>query len=108
MTEPGPRSTFRGLPLTSGQDAECVTTSSRASGAANRGTPPSYAPCCTTCSKPPGEDSLEDEGARFVSDETRSAAERAMTSIEDEMDPIEASEEWHAAMDAENMKGPRI
>ena len=42
-----------------------------------------------------------------TADETREAAERAATSVEDEMDPIEASEERNAALESESMKGPR-
>jgi hypothetical protein len=40
-------------------------------------------------------------------DEARAAAERASASIDDAMEPDEASEEWHAAIDAENMKHPK-
>jgi hypothetical protein len=30
-----------------------------------------------------------------------------MGSVEEEMDTIEASEKWNAAMESENMKGPK-
>jgi hypothetical protein len=40
-------------------------------------------------------------------DETKAAAEHAMASIDEAMEPIEASEEWNAAMESESMKGPR-
>ena len=61
--------------------------------------------------QPPGDgdgDGDRDGAGDFASpaDEARAAAERATASVDDEMDPIEANEEWHAAMESEGMKGP--
>jgi hypothetical protein len=53
---------------------------------------------------PADEDSVIDDE---TDEETRSVAERASAFIDEGMDPIENSEEWHAAMEAEAMKGPR-
>jgi hypothetical protein len=39
-------------------------------------------------------------------DETKAAAGRAMASIDEAMEPIEASEERNAAMESESIKGP--
>ena len=40
-------------------------------------------------------------------DDAEAATERAASSIDEAMEPIEASEERTAAMEAEAMKGPR-
>ena len=55
--------------------------------------------------EPPGDDdsAVDDE----TDDETARCAERASAFIDEGMDPIENSEEWHAAMEAEAMKGPK-
>jgi hypothetical protein len=57
------------------------------------------------------------EGGRIVkaigsgfdasAEETKAAASRAIGSVEKEMDAIEASKEWNAAMESEIMKGPK-
>jgi len=54
--------------------------------------------------KPPSDDDAE-VGATV--NETRSATERAAASVDETMEPTEASEERNAAMEAEGMKGPR-
>ena len=54
--------------------------------------------------QPPGDDN---DGFDASVERTKAAAERAMGSVEEEMDPLEASEEWHAAMESEIMKGPK-
>ncbi|MDN7675395.1 hypothetical protein QZM22_23490 [Burkholderia oklahomensis] len=104
MIPPDPESTFRGLPLTPEQDAEVrhyikVRT--------QRGLPwdtPELQAMIRDMMQPPENDANE---ADFLSDEAKAVAERAMSSVEDEMDPTEAREEWRAAMEAENMKGLR-
>jgi len=53
--------------------------------------------------QPPADD---DGDVASPADETRVAAERAAASLDEAMDPIEASEEWNAAMESERMKGP--
>ena len=52
---------------------------------------------------PPGDDDGELD---VTADETKAAAERAAASIDEAMEPIEASEERNAAMESELMKGP--
>ena len=54
--------------------------------------------------EPPGND---EEESGSIADETEAATERAAASIDEAMEPIEASEERTAAMEAEAMKGPR-
>jgi len=56
-----------------------------------------------TCWCPPSNDD-EELGA---ADEMKAAAERATASIDETMEPIEASEERNAAMETEGMKGSR-
>jgi hypothetical protein len=53
--------------------------------------------------QPPGDGSDEFDA---LEDETKSAAERATASVDEAMESIEASEERHAAMESESMKGP--
>jgi hypothetical protein len=53
---------------------------------------------------PPSDD---DEELGTTADETKAAAERVTASIDETMDPIEASGERNAAMEIEGMKGSR-
>jgi hypothetical protein len=104
MTDLDPDATFRGLPLTAEQDAEVrhyikVQT--------QRGLPwdtPELSAMLKDMLQPPGDDGDEFDDPQ---DETKAAAERAMGSVDEEMDATEASEEWNAAMELEIMKGPR-
>jgi hypothetical protein len=54
--------------------------------------------------EPPGND---DGGPSATVEETIAAKERATASIDEAMEPIEASEERNAAMEAEGMRGSR-
>jgi hypothetical protein len=54
--------------------------------------------------EPPSDD---DGGLGSAVDETKTAAERATASIDETMEPIEASEERNAAMENEGMRGPK-
>ncbi|HGL6719274.1 hypothetical protein NTJ56_33740 [Burkholderia contaminans] len=118
MIDAGPKSTFRGLPLTVEQDAEVrhyIKDRTR------RGLPwdtSELSAMLKDMLHPPGDgdgdrdgdgDGDRDGDDDFASpaDETRAAAERATASVDEAMDPIEANEEWHAAMESEGMKGPR-
>ena len=104
MTDSDPQTTFRGLPLTSEQDAEVrhyikVRT--------QHGLPwdtPELSAMLRDMLQPPDYDN-GDFGA--AADEMTAAAERATSSIDEAMDPIEADEERNAAMESEWMKGPR-
>jgi hypothetical protein len=103
MTDIDPARTFRGLPLTTEQDAEIRHYIKVRKQHGKPWDTPELAAMLRDMLEPPAEDELDDEfGADF--DETRTAAERAEFSIEDEMDPIEASEERQAAMESEAMK----
>lgn len=96
--------TFRGLPLTPEQDAEVRHYIKKKK---QRGEPwdtPELEAMLQDMLEPPGDDDIPDDDA---DEETRSVAERASAFIDEGMDPIENSEEWHAAMEAEAMKGPK-
>ncbi|CAB3962385.1 MULTISPECIES: hypothetical protein [Burkholderia] len=108
MIDAGPKSTFRGLPLTVEQDAEVrhyIKDRTR------RGLPwdtSELSAMLKDMLHPPGDgDGDGDSDAASPADETIAAAERATASVDEAMDPIEANEEWHAAMESEGMKGPR-
>jgi len=108
MIDAGPQSTFRGLPLTVEQDAEVrhyIKDRTR------RGLPwdtSELSAMLEDMLHPPGDgDSDGDGDAASAAVETRAAAERATASVDEAMDPIEANEEWNAAMESEGMKGPR-
>jgi hypothetical protein len=106
MTNSDPQSTFRGLPLTEEQDAEVrhyIKVRKQ------RGLPwdtPELSAMLKDMLQPPGDGNGDDD-VDVSEDETKAAAERATASVDEEMDPIEASEERNAAMESESMKGPR-
>ncbi|MGF6604103.1 hypothetical protein P3T23_008858 [Paraburkholderia sp. GAS448] len=104
MRNTDPRSTFRGLPLPPEQDAEVRHYIKRQK---QRGLPwdtPELAAMLRDMLEPPGNDGGESSA---TVDETIAATERATASIDEAMDPIEASEERNAAMETEGMRGPR-
>jgi hypothetical protein len=98
--------TFRGLPLTPEQDAEVRHYIKKKKQRGEEWDTPELRAMLHDMLEPPGgdDDDLTDEDD---DDETRAVAERASAFIDEGVDPIEASEEWHAAMEAEAMKGPR-
>lgn len=104
MNDAEPNSTFRGLPLTPEQDAEVrhYIKKQKQQGAA--WDTPELAAMLRDMLEPPGDDDAEFDP---VFDETKAVAERAAASIDESMDPIEASEERTAAMEIEAMKGLR-
>jgi hypothetical protein len=104
MVDATPQSTFRGLPLTPEQDAEVRHYIRKKQ---QHGAPwdtPELAAMLKDMLEPPGN---EERGPDATIDETRAATERATASIDEAMEPIEASEERNAAMETESMKGPR-
>lgn len=104
MADSTPSSTFRGLPLTTEQDAEVRHYIKRQK---QRGAPwdtPELEAMLRDMLEPPGDD---DGDAGETVDETKAATERARASIDETMEPIEASEERNAAMETEGMRGPR-
>lgn len=106
MINADPKSTFRGLPLTPEQDAEVRHYIKKKK---QHGAPwdtPELAAMLRDMLEPPGDED-EDETPDTTVDEALAATERATASIDESMDPIEASEERHAAMETEGMKGPK-
>lgn len=104
MADSTPQNTFRGLPLTSEQDAEVRHYIKKTK---QRGKPwdtPELTAMLKDMLEPPRD---EDGEAGAAVDETKSATERATASIDETMEPIEANEERNAAMETEGMKGPR-
>jgi hypothetical protein len=95
--------TFRGLPLTAEQDAEVRHYIKKKKQHGEPWDTPELSAMLRDMLEPPGEDEPGDE----TDDETRGVAERASAFIDETMDPIEAKEEWHAAMEAEAMKGSK-
>ena len=104
MPDIDPKSSFRGLPLTAEQDAEVRHYIKKKKQHGEPWDTPELAAMLRDMLEPP---SIDDDGSGTSTDDTKSAVERAAASIEDEMDPIEASEELQAAMEAEAMKGSK-
>lgn len=103
MREATPQNTFRGLPLTQEQDAEVRHYIKRKRQRGASWDTPELKAMLDDMLAPPDDE--EGESGETV-DETRSATERATASITETIEPIEASEERNAAMEAEGMKGP--
>lgn len=103
MTDINPERTFRGLPLSPEQDAEIRHYIKVRKQHDKPWDTPELAAMLRDMLEPPGEEDADEE---FDPDfgSARTAAERAQFSIDDETNPIEASEEWHAAMESETMK----
>jgi hypothetical protein len=104
MSDATPQNTFRGLPLTPEQDAEVKHYIKRKNQQGAKWDTPELQAMLKDMLQPPG---AEDGGLGATVDETKSATERATASIDETMDPIEASEERNAAMDTERMRGPK-
>jgi hypothetical protein len=105
MLDIDPKSTFRRLPLTVEQDAEVRHYIKKKLQHGEPWDTPELAAMLRDMLEPPGEEGEDEPGA--VAEETKAAAERAAASVDEDMEPIEASEERHAAMESELMKGPR-
>jgi len=104
MVDATPQSTFRGLPLTPEQDAEVRHYIKKKE---QHGAPwdtPELVAMLRDMLEPPADD---DGGLGATVDETKAATERASASVDETMEPTEASEERNAAMEAEGMRGPR-
>jgi hypothetical protein len=103
MTDIDPERTFRGLPLTPEQDAEIRHYIKARKQHGKPWDTPELEAMLRDMLEPPGEEEAGDD----MDDEfggARTAAERAQFSIDDEINSIEASEEWQAAMESETMK----
>jgi hypothetical protein len=105
MPDIDPGNTFRGLPLTAEQDAEVRHYIKKKKQHGEPWDTPELAAMLKDMLEPPIDD--EDEELDAVTEEDKEAAERAAASIDEAMDPIEASEERTAAMESEAMKGPK-
>jgi hypothetical protein len=106
MPDIDPNSTFRGLPLTAEQDAEVRHYIKKKMQHGQPWDTPELAAMLEDMLEPPSDDEV-DEGLDATADEMKAAAERAAAAIDEDMEPIEASEERHAAMESEVMRGPR-
>lgn len=104
MPDIDPESTFRGLPLTAEQDAEIRHFIKKKTQHGEPWDTPELAAMLRDMLEPPYDD---DSGLGESAEETIAEAERAAASIDEAMEPIEASEELHAAMEAEAMKHPK-
>lgn len=104
MPDIDPRSTFRGLPLTAEQDAEVRHYIKKKNQHGEPWDTPELAAMLKDMLEPPSGDDDELDAA---ADETKAFAERAAAAIDEDIDPIEASEERHAALESELMKGPK-
>ncbi len=109
MTEIDPKSTFRGLPLTPEQDAEVRHYIKVKKQHGEPWDTPELTAMLKDMLEPPGDDEglSDEESLDAAVGESKGAAERAAASIDEAMDPIEASEERNAAMESECMKGPK-
>jgi len=94
--------TFRGLPLTAEQDSEIRHYLHRKAKLGKPWNTPELRGMLEDMLLPP---STEDDSENDISDGALTAAEHAAAFVDQDMEPIEAYEELHAAMEAENMKG---
>jgi hypothetical protein len=104
MVDANPQSAFRGLPLTPEQDREVRHYIKMKNRHGAQWDTPELAAMLRDMMEPPSND---DEGLGAATDETKAVTERATASVDEAMEPIEASEERNAAMETEGMKGPR-
>ena len=105
MPDIDPESTFRGLPLTAEQDAEIRHYIKKKMQHGQPWDTPELAAMLEDMLEPPGDDEEEFDD---TASEMKAAAERAAASIDEDIEPIEASEERNAAMESEIMKGPKL
>ncbi|MGO4329370.1 hypothetical protein AB4Z48_38205 [Cupriavidus sp. 2TAF22] len=94
--------TFRGLPLTAGQDSEVRHYIKKKTQLGDPWDTSELAAMLEDMLLPPG---TEDDNQGDSAMDTQAAAERAATFVNQSMEPIEAYEEWKAAMEIESMKG---
>jgi hypothetical protein len=102
MPDIDPRNSFRGLPLSPEQDAEVRHYIKKKKQCGQAWDTSELTAMLKDMLEPPDD---EEPGAR--ESETDAAAERAAASIDEAMEPIEASEERNAAMESEAMKGSK-
>lgn len=105
MNEIDPSRTFGGLPLTAGQDASIRHYIKQRRQNREPIDSMELAAMLKDMLDPPGDE--EDDSFAGTIDYV-AAAERAAASVDEEMDPVEASEERNAAMESEAMKGSSV
>ncbi|PLP98524.1 hypothetical protein [Cupriavidus pauculus] len=93
--------TFRGLPLTAEQDAEIRHYLNRKTRLGKPWNTPELRGMLEDMLLPP---SAEDDSQSDIPRGAVSAVERATAFVDQDMEPIEAYEELHAAIEAESMK----
>ena len=103
MAEIDLRNTFRGFPLTEEQDAEVRHYIKKKNQNGDPWDTPELADMIKDMLVPPI--SAEETLSSIVSVENE-VVERAAASVDEAMEPIEANEELHAAIELEMMKGP--
>lgn len=101
MADIGPGRTFCGLPLTGEQDAEVRHYIKKKKRHGERLDREELVAMLKDMLEPPRND---DECPGALADDTIVDAERAAATVDEAMDPIEASEERNAAMESEIMK----
>ena len=94
--------TFHGLPLTAEQDSEIRHYLNRKAKLGKPWNTPELRGMLEDMLLPP---STEDDSQSDIVGDALTAAERAAAFVDQDMEPIEAYEELHAAMEAESMKG---
>jgi len=94
--------TFRGLPLTAEQDSEIRHYLKRKAKLGKPWNTPELRGMLEDMLLPP---STEDDSQSDIPRDALAAAEHAAGFVDQDMEPIEAYEELHAAMEAESMKG---
>jgi hypothetical protein len=103
MPDIDPASTFRGLPLTSDQDSEIKHYIKGKVQKSEQWDTSELAAMIEDMLEPPAEDELE---LVPTIEAEKQIEERAASTIDEAMEPIEADEELRAAMESETMKGP--
>ena len=94
--------TFRGLPLTAEQEAEVRHYVNKQSRLGKPWNTPELRAMLKDMLLPPKTE--DDDGQSDATQEALAAAERAAAIVDEAMEPIEAYEEWIAAMETESMK----
>ncbi|AGH85111.1 hypothetical protein ACI2S5_26210 [Ralstonia nicotianae] len=104
MLDTDSRRTFRGLPLTAGQDAEIRHYIKAKTQRQEPWDTPELEAMLKDMLASPAD--AQEQSVEFL-DETKASAERAASSVDEAMEPTEAYEERNAAKEAEAMKRPR-
>ncbi|WP_354685457.1 hypothetical protein [Cupriavidus necator] len=102
MIDHNKAATFRGLPLIDEQDSEIRHYLRRKARLGQPWNTPELRSMLEDMLSPPG---TEEDSQADIPLSASAAAERASAFVDQAMEPIEAYEEWHAAMEAEGMKG---